>query len=313
MSQTAAQAAANRAAAHETAHILQSLAVNLAIAVAKLVGAVISGSGAMLAETLHSFADCGNQLLLLLGVRRARKRPDAAHPLGYGAALYFWSFMVALLLFLGGGLFSIYEGVHKLLHPEPVGETGLAMAILLFSVVLESWSLWSNIKDLNAKRGKIGFFRYLQAAKDSDLIVVFGENAAAVLGLVFAAVFMQLAVTTGNGRWDAVGSLAIGLVLIGVAVFLAVEVKSLLVGERAAPEVEAAVHAAAAEDANIVKVLRVITIQKGPREVLVACKLQLADTLTTATVVATINAFEKRLHALCPEVRWSFVEPDTDD
>lgn len=309
----AIRAAERRALAHESAHILQSLVVNFVIAVAKGVGAVISGSGSMLAETLHSFADCGNQGLLLLGVRRAHKAPDALHPLGYGAALYFWSFMVALLLFLGGGMFSIYEGVHKLQYPEPVGETGIAMAILAFSVVLESWALWSNIRELNAKRGRVRFFRYLREAKDSDLIVVFGENAAAVLGLVLAAVFMQLAVHTGDGRWDAIGSLAIGAVLVAVAIFLAVEVMGLLLGERAAPEVEEAVQQAAGGDPRILAVLRLITIQKGPREVLVACKLRIVDGLDTQTLVGVINAFEQRLHNHCPEVKWSFVEPDCED
>ncbi len=297
-------------ATHGTGHIVQSLVVNFAIAVSKLVGAVVSGSGAMLAETLHSFADCGNQALLLLGVKRAAKPPDASHPLGYGAALYFWSFMVALLLFLGGGLFSIYEGAHKLQHPEPIADARLAMGILLFSIVLEGWSCWSNIRQLNAQRGATPFWTYLRQTKDSDLIVVFGENAAAVLGLCIAAVSLQLALATGDPRFDAIGSLAIGLVLVVVAVFLAVEVKSLLMGERAGFEVEAAVQRAAVGDPQILQVLRVIAVQKGPNEVLVACKLRLAAGLDTAGVVATINAFETRLHALCPEVRWSFVEPD---
>ncbi len=298
---------------HGTKHIIQSLLVNLTISLAKLVGAMISGSGAMLAETLHSFADCANQLLLLLGVRRALKPADAEHPLGYGAALYFWSFMVALLLFLGGGMFSIYEGVHKWLAPEPVGDTKISLAILLFSVLLEGWSLLGNIGDLNARRGNTRFFKYLQQTKDSDLIVVFGENAAAVPGLLIAAAAMMLAAYTGDGRWDAAGSLGVGLVLVGVAVFLAVEVKSLLLGERADLAVEAAVHQAAGEDSAILQVLRVITVQKGPAEVLVACKLELRQDLDTAGVVATINAFERRLRQRRPEVRWSFVEPDDAD
>ncbi|MSQ83728.1 MAG: cation diffusion facilitator family transporter [Myxococcales bacterium] len=317
MSDSVAQPSAVRPASvaiapahHPTGHIVQSLVVNMVIALSKLVGAVLSGSGAMLAETLHSCADCGNQALLLLGVKRATKPPDAAHPLGYGAALYFWSFMVALLLFVGGGMFSLYEGVHKLQHPEPLHDTKIAMAILMFSIVLEGWSCRNNIIDLNKGRGTMPFVQYLRQTKDSDLIVVFGENAAAVLGLIIAAVFMQIAVVTGDPRYDAVGSLGIGLVLIGVALFLAVEVKSLLMGERAGTEVERAVHQAAADDPKIAQVLRVITVQKGPNEVLVACKLQLVGDLDTAGVVQTINAFETRLHALCPEVRWSFVEPD---
>ncbi len=295
---------------HDTRHILQSLAVNLLISIGKLVAAVVSGSGSMLAETLHSFADCGNQLLLLLGVRRAHRPPDAQHPLGYGAALYFWSFLVALLLFSGGGLFSIYEGAHKLAEPEAVGDVRLALVVLLGSLALEGWSLYGNVAELNHRRGRTPFWTYLQATKDSDLIVIFGENAAAVLGLVVAAVALVLAAATGNPLWDATGSLAIGAILVGVAVLLAIKIKSLLVGERADPDVDLAIAAAAADDANILEVLTSITIQKGPGEVLVACKLRLANGLDTAAVVATINAFEQRLHDRRPEVRWSFVEPD---
>lgn len=299
--------------AHDTSHILQSLAVNLVISLGKLVAAIVSGSGSMLAETLHSFADCGNQLLLLLGVRRAHRPPDDAHPLGYGASLYFWSFLVSLLLFSGGGLFSVYEGLHKLHEPEPIGDIRLAMAILGGSVLLESWSLYGNIRALNERRQQVPFFRYLRETKDSDLIVVFGENAAAVLGLLIAAGALGLAVLTGNPAWDAIGSLGIGAVLVLVAVFLAVEVQSLLLGERADPAVEAAALQAATENPQVLELMRIISIQKGPREVLVACKLRLAADLDTKGVVAAINAFEQRLHDLRPEVRWCFVEPDEHD
>jgi cation diffusion facilitator family transporter len=297
---------------HATSHILQSLFVNLAISVGKLIAAIVSGSGSMLAETLHSFADCGNQLLLLLGVKRARRPADADHPLGYGAALYFWSFLVSLLLFSGGGLFSLYEGVHKLHEPEPVGDIRLAMAILVGSLLLEGWSLASNVRELNARRGTTPFFRYLKQTKDSDLIVVFGENAAAVLGLGIAAAALLTAAATGDGRWDAIGSLGIGVVLVVVAVFLAVEIKSLLVGERADPEVEIAAQAIAELDPDIVEILTILTVQKGPGEVLVACKVRLRDGLDTAGVVAAINRFEQALHDRRPEVRWSFVEPDIE-
>ena len=266
----------------------------------------------MLAETLHSFADCGNQLLLLLGVKRARRPADADHPLGYGAALYFWSFLVSLLLFSGGGLFSLYEGVHKLHEPEPVGDIRLAMAILVGSLLLEGWSLASNVRELNARRGTTPFFRYLKQTKDSDLIVVFGENAAAVLGLGIAAAALLTAAATGDGRWDAIGSLGIGVVLVVVAVFLAVEIKSLLVGERADPEVEIAAQAIAELDPDIVEILTILTVQKGPGEVLLACKVRLRDGLDTAGVVAAINRFEQALHDRRPEVRWSFVEPDIE-
>src|SRR5215468_5653095 len=187
-------------AGESTGEILKSLAVNVIIAASKGVAAFITGSGAMLAETLHSFADCGNQLLLLQGVRATRRPPDRAHPFGYGRAMYFYSFIVALLLF-GGGVFSIYEGVRKLEHPEPVEDAGVALIILVVSIALEGWSTIGNIRTMNQRRGSTAFFRYLRATKDSDLIVVFGENSAAVLGLACAMAALGLAQATGDGRW----------------------------------------------------------------------------------------------------------------
>lgn len=298
--------------ASDTKHIFQSLAVNVTIALAKGVAAVVTGSGAMLAETLHSSADCTNQLLLLLGVKRAAKAPDAQHPLGYGRSLYFYSFIVALLLFSGGGVFSIYEGVHKLSHPEPVERPWLGLGILVFSLLLEGWATWGNLKEMKARRGSTPLFRYLKDTKDSDLIVVFGENSAAVLGLAFAIAAVALAMVTGDGRWDAGGSIAIGLVLVGVAVFLGTEVKSLLIGERADPAIEAAVKAQVDEDPNIDALLRLITLQQGPGEVIVAMKVRLIAGLSGAQVVEAINAFEAALKVRRPEIRWSFVEPDEE-
>jgi len=295
---------------HSTSHIIQSLIANSVIAVAKGVAAVYTGSGAMLAETLHSLADCGNQLLLLLGVNRSRRPPTPSHPLGYGAELYFWSFMVALLLFAGGGLFSLYEGVHKLQAPEPVHNVWLAMVILGFSVVIEGWATFNNLREMKKRRGSKPLLRYLRETKDSDLVVVFGENSAAVLGLLLAMLALFVAWLTGDGRWDAIGSLAIGVVLIAVAVFLAVEVKSLLVGERADPEIDEAVHRLVREDRRVLEVLQVVTIQQGPGEVLLALKIRVEPTLSALELCCLINDFEARLRALRPEVRWCFVEPD---
>lgn len=296
-----------------TGEILKSLAVNVVIAASKGVAAVITGSGAMLAETLHSFADCGNQLLLLKGVRATRRPPDKAHPFGYGRAMYFYSFIVALLLFFGGGVFSIYEGVHKIEHPEPVQDTGVALIILLVSIVLEGWSTLGNIRAMNRRRGTTGFFAYLRATKDSDLIVVFGENSAAVLGLVLAMIALVLAYETGDGRWDAAGSIAIGGVLVLVASFLAREVKSLLVGEAADPALVRQFEELADIDPNVEQVLNVLTLQQGPGEIVVAAKLRFRSGMDTDTLVEAINAFERALKARVPEVRWSFIEPDNTD
>jgi cation diffusion facilitator family transporter len=297
-------------AEHSTSHILQSLAANAVIATAKGIAAVFTGAGAMLAETLHSFADCGNQILLLVGVKRAQRPASAAHPLGYGRALYFWSFMVALLLFVGGGCYSIYEGIHKLREPEPVERVWLGLAILGFSLLIEGGSTLSNLREMGRRRGKKSLITYLRATKDSDLVVVFGENAAASLGLVLAMVALLLAHATGDGRWDAIGSLAIGAVLIGVAVFLAVEVKSLLIGESADPEIEIAAREIAGESPHFKALLSILTVQQGPGEVVVAMKVRLSSELTSDEVCEAINVFERRLKARCPEVRWSFIEPD---
>jgi cation diffusion facilitator family transporter len=293
--------------------IIRSLVANIAIACAKAVAAVISRSGAMLAETLHSLADCGNQLLLLVGGRAAAKPADASHPLGYGRALYFYSFIVAQLLFFGGGVFSIHEGLHKILHPEPLDDIRVAVAILIFSMLLEGWSLAGNIREINRRRGGKRFWRYLRDTKDSDLILVFGENGAAVIGLVFAIAALVLAKQTGDGRWDGIGSLAIGGVLVGVATFLAREVKSLLVGEAADPALRARVDEIAAGVPAIQRVLAMIAVQQGPGEIMIAMKLELRAELDTKGVVDAINAFEQQLKASVPEVRWSFIEPDDSD
>jgi cation diffusion facilitator family transporter len=296
--------------ASDTKHILQSLAVNVTIAIAKGAAAIFTGSGAMLAETLHSSADCSNQLLLLMGVKRSARPPDAQHPLGYGRALYFYSFIVALLLFSGGGVFSIYEGVHKLSHPEPVERVELGLGILVFSLLLEGWATWGNLREMKARRGQTPLLTYLRETKDSDLVVVFGENSAAVLGLGLAIVALVVAAVTGDPRWDAVGSIAIGVVLVGVAVFLGVEVQSLLLGERADPAIEAAVRAQVQDDPNIDELLRLITLQQGPGEVLVAMKVKLAGGLSAKAAVDAINTFEVALKARRPDIRWCFVEPD---
>lgn len=299
--------------AGSNSEVLKSLAVNAIIATSKGVAAAITGSGAMLAETLHSFADCGNQLLLLLGIRQSKRPADAKHPLGYGRTMYFWSFIVALLLFFGGGVFSVYEGLHKIHAPEPVGDITIALVILGLSIALEGWSTLGNIKAMNARRGATPFLRYLRETKDSDLIVVFGENSAAVLGLLLAGGALIVAKVTNDGRWDAIGSLAIGVVLVGVATFLAREVKSLLVGEAADPMLITAAEELVAADPNVDKLIRILSIQQGPGEIVVAMKLKFRDGLETKELVAAINTFERALEAKVPEVKWSFIEPDDVD
>lgn len=296
----------------DTSHIIQSLLVNVAIALVKAAAAVFTKSGAMLAEALHSFSDCGNQLLLLVGVRQAKKPADETHPFGYGRAIYFWSFMVALLLFSGGGAFSVYEGVHKVAHPEPVEHVLIGIGILAVSFVLEGSACLSNIRELKKRAKGKPFMKYLRDTTDSDLVVVFGENSAAVLGLGFAMVSMALAATTGDGRWDGIGSIAIGLVLVGVAIFLAVEVSSLLIGEAAPGEITEAAHATAKKFPQLEKVLNVVTMQQGPGEVLVHIKMAFIATLPIEEACQVINDYEAALREERPEIRWIFVEPDLE-
>ena len=293
-----------------TGHIIQSLLVNVAIAAVKAVAAYFTKSGSMLAEALHSFSDCGNQILLLVGVKQSKKPADEKHPFGYGRAVYFWSFLVAMMLFLGGGVFSIYEGIHKIREPEPVQRVWLGVGILFVSLLLEGGATLSNIKELNKRRGKKPFMKYLRDTTDSDLVVVFGENSAAVLGLALAIAALGLAALTGDGRWDGIGSAAIGLVLVGVAIFLATEVSSLLLGEGADPEIDTVARELAKKVPEMESVLNVLTMQQGPGEVLVHVKIAFTATLTVEEVCRVINVFEERLREVRPEVRWVFVEPD---
>jgi cation diffusion facilitator family transporter len=295
--------------AGSTAHIYQALVSNLAIAIAKAGAAWFTGSGAMLAEAIHTSSDCVNQVLLLFGLRQAARPPTPAHPFGYGRNVYFWSFMVALLLFTGGGVFSIYEGVHKLEHPEAVENVAIGLTILVFSLAVEGWVTLANIKELRTRADGTPFFRFLRETKDSDLVVIFGENAAATLGLSLALLAFVATALTGDGRFDGAGSVAIGLVLVGVAVFLAIEVKSLLVGESADPAITRAAERIADEHPQIRRLVKAMTVQQGPGEVIVACKIHLEPSLTVPDVYRAIQEFEDQLRASCPEVRWCFTEP----
>ena len=293
-----------------SSHIYASLRANLVICVAKLIAAFWTGSGAMLAEGIHTGADSMNQLLLLRGVSEAKQPPDADHPLGHGRNAYFWAFMVAIFMFLGGGVFSVYEGIHHLWHPEPVQYLWIALGILGGSLLLEGWATIDNIREFNRRRGSRGFWHYLRATKDSDLVVVFGENAASVIGLVFALAAITLAKVTGDPRWDAAGTLLVGLVLIGVAAFLATEIKSLLTGEAADPEVLQALRKAVEADPCFSEVLRSVAIQQGPGEVLVAAKVRVQESLSGPQLVEAINGLERRFKESRRDVCWLFLEPD---
>jgi cation diffusion facilitator family transporter len=295
-------------------HVLQSLIVNLLIVVAKGFAAFMTKSGAMLAETIHSFADCANQGLLLVGIKQSKKPADETHPFGYGMSVYFWSFMVAMLLFSIGGMFSIYEGIHKYNSPEPVEAIGWGIGILVFSICLEGYAAYSNVIEINIRRkNNYTFFGYLKNTKDSDLVVIFGENSAAVFGLIIALIAMLTSYYTHDGRYDAIGSLAIGVVLILVAIFLSVEVKSLLIGESADPAIIKTIENLIAKNTEIESLINCKTIQQGPGEVLVCMKLKFINNLNVNLISNHINQFEKDLRSIHVDAKWIYVEPDMQE
>ena len=289
--------------------VLFALGANLGIAAGKGVAAFITGSGAMLAEAIHSAADASNQGLLLWGMRAARKPPDEDHPLGYGKSIYFWSFIVALLLFSVGGMFSINEGWHKLTHPEPMSFPWVALGVLGLSVVLESFSLWGAVREIAKVRGPRSWWRWFRETRQSELVVVFGEDIAALLGLTFAFIAVLLTVITGNPLFDACGSIAIGILLIVVAILLSIEIKALLVGQSAEAPVRDALAAALRAEPEIVELLQVLTLHFGD-DLMVAVKARMKDAASSHVLAENINAIEDRLKAAFPQVRWIFFEPD---
>ncbi len=292
--------------------ILYAFLANAGIAIAKTWAASITGSGSMLAEAIHSYADASNQVLLYLGLRQSTKPPDDDHPLGYGKLSYFWSFIVALLLFSVGGLFSIYEGTHKLLHPEPLSQIWIAVTVLLVAIVLEAFSLWGCVREIKNIRGERPFMEWLKETRQSELVVVLGEDIAALLGLSLALIFISLAAQTGNPLYDAIGSICIGIVLIVISVFLTLRVRSLLVGRSADPLIQEAIARVIADDEHIEKVFNTITMQLGP-DTLLAAKIKLKSGIDIDTAVEDINRLERHLKAEIPNLKWCFMEPDVED
>lgn len=295
-----------------TRAILFALGANFAITVAKGVAAFVSGSGAMLAETVHSLADCGNQGLLLLGLKQAKAPPSADYPLGYGKAIYFWSFLVAVMLFSVGGMFSLYEGIHKLSEAEPLKQWWWAAGVLVFSIIAEGISMRACLAEVAKSRGKRSLRQWFRESRQAELIVIFGEDLAALLGLVFALVAVLLSVITSNPLWDAIGTLMIGLLLIVIAVFVAVEVKAMLIGQSVEPATAAEMRRYLEERPEVKRVLNLITLQLG-NDAMIAVKAEMAPSGSAAQLVASVNAVEAAFRERFPQVRWSFFEPDEVD
>ena len=292
--------------------IFYALAANSAIAVAKAFAAAVTGSGAMFAEAIHSTADAGNQILLLWGLKRAQQPPSMDFPLGYGKEIYFWSFVVAIMLFSVGGLVSLYEGVHKLQHPEPLNQAWIAVAVLIFAVLAEGGSLLGCIREINKIRGERSLWRWFRTSRQSELIVIFGEDLAALLGLTAALAAVLLTIYTGNPLWDALGSCAIGLLLIVIAVLIGIEVKDLLVGQGVEEGQRRDMIAFLEQQEEISRVFNIVTLQMGP-DAMVAVKAQLAPVVELHVASHMINAVERRFRERYPQVTWLFFEPDVTD
>jgi len=292
--------------------ILYAFLANSGIALAKTWAAWLTGSGSMLAEAIHSYADAGNQVLLFLGLRQSTRPPDPEHPLGYGKLSYFWSFIVAVLLFTMGGLFSIYEGFHKLQHPEPLNQVWVALLVLVFAIVLEGFSLLGCLKEIAKLRGDRSFKDWLKHTRASELVVVLGEDIAALIGLVLAFAFVSLASLTDNTTYDAMGSICIGIVLLVVSVFVAVRVQSLLVGRSADPLIQEAIERIIGQEPDIEKLLNTITMQFGP-DTMLAAKIKMRSGMDIEAAVQSINALERKLKEEIPKLAWCFIEPDVVD
>ena len=291
--------------------ILYALGANFGIAVSKFAAAAWTGSGSMLAEAIHSAADCANQLLLLLGMREARRPESPDHPLGHHRAAYFWAMVVALLLFFMGGAFSVYEGLERMRHPQPLQNALVAMAVLGVAVVLEAFSLAGALREIRKIARGRRFLRWFRESRQSELMVVAGEDIAALAGLVLAFAAVAATVLTGDPLWDALGTLAVGVVLMVIAVAIMIEVKGLIVGESADPEQRAEIEAFVAAQPEVARVFNVITLAWGDRLV-IAVKARMADdeAITGAEMVRRINAVEARMQARFPAARWVFFEPD---
>jgi cation diffusion facilitator family transporter len=297
--------------ADSTRTIFYALGANLAIAAAKTAGAVATGSSAMLAEAIHSYADAGNQVLLLWGMKQAKRPPSADYPLGWGKAVFFWSFIVAIVLFSLGGVFSLYEGWHKFTHPEPLNYAWVAVGILVFGLIAESISMRACLQEVNKVRGKRTIWQWFRESRQSELVVILGEDFAALVGLALALIAVLMTILTGNPMWDGLGSMWIGVILIVVAAGIGVEIKGLLIGQSADPEVVERMRQFVERRDGVQKIYGLITMQLGT-SLMVALKVKV-DAATAAELVSRINEVEVALRIEFPEIQWLFVEPDLAD
>lgn len=291
--------------------IVAALLANVGIAVTKLIAFMLTGSSSMLAESIHSLADSGNQVLLLIGGKRSRRAATPEHPFGYGRERYIYAFLVAIVLFSVGGLFALYEGYHKIEDPHPITSwQWVPVLVLVVAIGLESFSFRTAIKESNHSRGSASWINFLRRAKAPELPVVLLEDAAALLGLIFALFGVGLTLITGNGVWDGIGTIAIGVLLVAVAVFLAIETKSLLLGESASSEVVREIEVAINSVDHVQGIIHMRTLHLGPDELLVAAKIAVRHDDTAAAVAAAIDAAEAKIREAVPIARVIYLEPD---
>ena len=290
--------------------VIAALAVNLGIAITKFIAFLVTGSTSMLAEAIHSVADTGNEILLLIGSGRSRRARTELHPFGFCRERYFYAFVVAILLFTVGGVFSIYEGVHKILHPEPIRDPSVAFIVLFIGIVLESFSLRTAVREANRERVGQSWRSFVHATKSPELPVVLMEDLAALLGLMFAFLGVLLSVLSHSGVWDGVGSVAVGALLVCAAFIVGYEMKSLLLGEAASGEVSASIVAAIEDGPEGLRVIHLRTSHVGPDSLLVAAKVAVPGTLTAAVLAARIDAAEKRVREAVPIAETIYLEPD---
>lgn len=296
-----------------TRAILAALFANGGIAIAKFVAWVFTNSSSMLAEAIHSVADTSNQALLLFGGRAARKEASETHPFGYGRERYFWSFIVALVLFSIGGLFAIYEGIEKLRHPHEIENVGWAIGVLVLGLGLEGYSMRTAIVESLPYKGQSTWWEFIRHARTPELPVVLLEDLGALVGLLLALGGVTLSATTGNPDWDAYGTLSIGVLLVVIAAILVVEMKSLLIGESARPGIVDGIRTALEESDGVVRVIHMRTQHIGADEILVGVKIQLDPGLGGPAVVQTINAAERNVRDATPMTVRMYVEPDIHD
>jgi cation diffusion facilitator family transporter len=290
--------------------IIAAFFANLGIAIAKFVGFILTGSAGLIAESVHSLADTGNQGLLMLGGKRGKRPADRAHPFGYGPERYFWSFIVALVLFSMGGLFALYEGIQKVQHPHELESATIAYGILIVAICLETYSLRTAVKEARHVKGDRSWWTYIRTAKSPELPVVLLEDIGAETGLFLALFGLFMADTTGDPRWDAIGSIAIGVLLVVIAVVLAIEMKGLLLGESASDEQQAAIEAAITGAPSVRGIIHVRTMHLGPDRVLVAAKVEYDPSLEVPELAAAINGTEAALRAALPLETTIYIEPD---